>query len=294
MNRLLLVVWCMASVCVASEPDLAGSEDPLSLERFPNSWIVEYEDDQALLAREFIVSRVDKTRRQVRAERKIRIEARQQSATYEIARGTPRQEVVDHYVALLGSGPLFSCSGRDCGRSNHWANHIFGQAVLYGPDLNQFYLAVERDDRLIGIYIIERGNRRVYAHVLVIHPEQPLQGGALGIAGGLDRNGYVVIDGVEPLANGSFSAAAQQRLAAIAPTLADFAGRDVYVVCHIYGATDLDRLLDAARQCGTSAADALAADPGPRLVPFAAGPMLPRSAERSRVELVLPPHLREE
>ena len=304
-SRGLLVVCAVVIASVgaiveahAANSDVLGSEDPIGLQRFPHSWIVDYSNDTSVLAREFIISRVDKTRRDVRAENKIRTEARQQTATYRIPDGTPREEVIDHYVGLLGSESLFSCEGRDCGRSNHWANYIFQQAQLYGPDTNQFYLAVERGSHLIAVYVIQRGNKRVYAHVVVVDPDEPLVGirggGRSGLASQLTRKGYVVVPGVTPLVDGRIGADAEEALPQLAPGLAQFAGQRLFVVCHIYGASDAERLLEAAARCSDRVVSLLASDGGPQLVAFAAGPMAPRSAMGSRIELVLPPRLRDE
>ncbi len=76
--------------------------------------------------------------------------------------------------------------------------------------------------------------------------------------------------------------------------LAPFAGQRLFVVCHIYGASDVKRLLDAAARCSERVVSLLASDDGPQLVAFAAGPMAPRSAMGSRIELVVPPRLRDE
>lgn len=300
-GRGLLVVCAVAVVSVgtivkghAAGSDLAGSEDPIGLQRFPHSWIVDYSNDPEVVVREFIISRVDKTRRDVRAENKLRTEARQQTATYRIPDGTPREEVIEHYLGLLGSEALFSCEGRDCGRSNHWANYIFQQAQLYGPDTNQFYLAVEHDSHLVAVYIIQRGNKRVYAHVVVFDPTEPLAGARAGLASQLTRKGYVVVPGVAPLVDGRIAADAERALRQLTAQLVQFSGQQLFVVCHIYGSSDAKRLLDAASRCSDRVVSLMASDGGPQLVGFAAGPMAPRSALGSRIELVLPSRLRDE
>ena len=69
---------------------------------------------------------------------------------------------------------LFSCIGRECGSSNYWANDIFGNRILYGPERNQYYsvfdAANEGREDFIAMYIITRGNRRVYAYFEFIEP----------------------------------------------------------------------------------------------------------------------------
>jgi hypothetical protein len=281
------------SAPVAAAPDVPGSRDPLNLERFPHAWIVNYQRDDELLPREFIVSRVGKTRRDVRAERKIRTDARLEATTYRIPEGIPRQDVIDHYMSALGSEPLFSCEGRDCGRSNHWANYIFKQAILFGPDKNQFYLAVDRAGHLVGVYIVERGNKRVYAHVLVLKPVEPVAVAENQIlTERLAGEGYAVVEGVVPLHDGDLPESAGQIFAGIADQLNIFVGHRIYVVCHIYGSASAEVLITAAGRCSRTAIQLLTRDDGPELVAFAAGPLLPRAAATApRIELILPHRL---
>ncbi|MCZ6711907.1 MAG: DUF4892 domain-containing protein [Gammaproteobacteria bacterium] len=287
------LLMLVGSAAVAAAPDVPGSRDPLNLERFPHAWIVKYERDDELLPREFIVSRVDKTHRDVRAERKVRTDARLEAVTYRIPEGIPRQDVIDHYVSVLGSELLFSCEGRYCGRSNHWANYIFKQAILFGPDKNQFYIAVNHAAHLVAVYVVERGNKRVYAHVLVLKPDKPVAVAENQIlTERLAGEGYAVVEGVVPLHDGDLPGSAGQILGGIADQLNIFTGHRIYVVCHIYGSASADVLITAAGRCSQTAVQLLERDNGPELVAFAAGPLLPRaSGSAPRIELILPHRL---
>jgi len=278
---------------VVMAADVGGSEDPLGMQRFPHSWIVGYERDDSLRPREYVLGRVDKTRRDVRVEHEVRASATREYATYEMPAGTVPADVVAHYENLVGSEPLFSCSGRDCGRSNHWANHIFKQAILYGPDQNQFYFAAEYSEALIAVYIIERGNKRIYAHLEVLRPENKV---ALSyndeIFERLAGDGVVVIDGLTPLGTGAFNERDTDLLRALAEGLHVFQGQTIYVVCHLYGSEDADVLIDRAGSCAETAVAALTIEKGPELVPFAAGPLMPKAGgSQSRLELILPHRL---
>ncbi len=67
---------------------------------------------------------------------------------------------------------LFRCERLNCGSSAEWANTIFAERELYGPDRNQVYAAFElsNDDQVhhIVFYAIQRSNRRQYLHVDVL------------------------------------------------------------------------------------------------------------------------------
>lgn len=71
---------------------------------------------------------------------------------------------------------LYWCAARECGPSNLWANTVFGNARLYGPDDRQAYalfrLANERHNELVAVYAITRGNGRGFLHVEQFQAEQ--------------------------------------------------------------------------------------------------------------------------
>ncbi len=276
---------------VAAE-DLPGSRNPLDIPRFPHSWIVRYEQDERFLPREYALGRVDKTRRDVRIEHEVRASATREYATYEMPGGTQTSAVVDHYLKQIGSKPLFTCRGRDCGRSNLWANEVFKQNILLGPDLNQFYFAGEYGDHLVALYVIQRGNKRSYAHVEVLKPESRV---ALShneeIFERLAGEGMAKVDGITPGAEGALSVADRELLGSLGEGLTVFAGQTVYVVCHLYGPVDGAVLLSQSTTCAEEAVSALAAADGVTLVPFGAGPLLPRVGGLSRLEFVLPNRL---
>lgn len=110
---------------------------------------------------------------QIRSETMARLPVRGEGRLYEIARDSSRAKARDHYRSLLqarGAQILFECSGIGCGRSNVWANQIFGQRVLYGRDATQDYLiagTTESDGSrwLTLVYTVTRGNLREYAWV---------------------------------------------------------------------------------------------------------------------------------
>lgn len=64
---------------------------------------------------------------------------------------------------------LYWCAARECGPSNLWANTVFGNSRLYGPDDQQAYalfrLVNEQQNDLVAVYAITRGNGRGFLHV---------------------------------------------------------------------------------------------------------------------------------
>jgi hypothetical protein len=292
-----LVLVAVAGPAVAASPDVPGSRDPFGVDRVPRSWIVDYQRDNEVRARDVVLGKVDSIRRDVRIEDQITVQSAIESVTYQMPDGVPVDAVVEHYARELGSDVLYQCTGRACGRSTDWANQVFGQAVLYGPDRNQRYVAREWQGRLVALYVIERGNQRVYAHLRFYEAEGSfaIQPNVL-LARRLAERGWATVEAVSPDADGSFGDGASQVLGALAAVLADFGGQEMYLVCHLYSDETVETLLAASLRCAengvaliAAGADASAGSEPARLTPFGAGPLLPRtSADTSRLELVLP------
>ena len=279
--------------------DVAGAADPSSIERFPRSWIVEYHERGADEPYEFITAPVDRIKRDVRVEA-VRVEGPLARVTYRMPDGTRLDDVIDHYeqrIAAISPGIVFSCRGPDCGRSTIWANHVFEVAELAAPNRNQFYLAapvrVDGRGQLVAFYAVQRGNRRVYAHLDVVVPRGPTPFDAtLTLADALERTGFVVVEGVEPNAAGELPAEALTALDDLAGGLGELAGETLHVVCHVYGSQSVDALAGAAERCATTAARRLEEAAGVTAVAHGLGPIAPGGAGAvSRVEVVLPQRL---
>lgn len=101
--------------------------------------------------------------------------------TYELPSGHGSGEAfaqARQHLQQQGARVLHWCEGRECGSSSVWANTVFGNARLYGPDDGQAYLLLQRaaphDDTLLALYAITRGNRRAYLHVEALTSTTPL------------------------------------------------------------------------------------------------------------------------
>ena len=93
--------------------DIPGARDPDGIDRFPRSWIVEYEETAASLPYLFITAPVDKIRQDLRIEG-VRVTGPAQRVTYRIPDGERLDEIAAHYRDILaagGSGIVFSCEG---------------------------------------------------------------------------------------------------------------------------------------------------------------------------------------
>lgn len=109
---------------------------------------------------------------QLRIENELRVDVTGLKETYRINDGHTTDQAFNHYLSelkKLNAKVLYQCSSRDCGRSSSWAQNIFNNSKLYGEDASQFFLSaiVQQQEQqwLISLYTVERGNRRVYAHI---------------------------------------------------------------------------------------------------------------------------------
>ena len=293
------LVLVVAGASLHGAQDVSGSGDPADIERFPRSWIVEFAE-RPPASYEFVTAPVDKIKRDVRVEG-VRVHGPLQRVTYRMPDQTRLDDVVAHYerrVAAISPGIVFSCRGPDCGRSTIWANDVFGVAELSAPNRNQFYLAapvaVGGQTRLVAVYVAQRGNRRVYAHLDVVVPDGPVAFGAnRAVAESLARNGSAVVDGVVPDEVGALTDAEIERLSEVAATLGQIQGETIHVVCHLYGSAPVAELTAAAERCAGTAARTVAEQGGVTTTPHGVGPVAPGDAgPKSRIELVLPYRLR--
>lgn len=117
-----------------------------------------------------LFSPVREVNNSIRSETMARLPVTGEGYLYEIDRDSSREKAREYYLGQLqdaGAQILYTCSGIECGRSNVWANRIFGQRVLYGPDTTQDYMVAvaEAGDGsrwLTLVYTVTRGNRREY------------------------------------------------------------------------------------------------------------------------------------
>ena len=100
---------------------------------------------------------------ELRIENPISVSGDRLRKTFELPRRTPLDKAFESLKPSAGD-VLFECAGRECGRSNLWANDLYQIRTLYGRDRDQRYRVVRQGDTLQSLYLVQRGNKRVYAH----------------------------------------------------------------------------------------------------------------------------------
>jgi len=158
---LLLGLWC-----------LNGQAAGLERLHFAHAETVQ-QHEQSEVLRIYPQGTLRRVSNQVRYEAQIRAEGHLSVRTLQLPSG--QQALADALISARetlqqsGAELLYWCEGRECGSSALWANTVFAQAQLYGPDDQQSYLLYRlpapEANSLLALYAITRGNRRSYLHI---------------------------------------------------------------------------------------------------------------------------------
>ncbi|MEQ8952503.1 MAG: DUF4892 domain-containing protein, partial [Gammaproteobacteria bacterium] len=119
------------------------TDHPL-FDRFAYSQIVEADFEEDTNYR-IVLGSLQRTRGAVTAEDSQLVRGDLTRIVYEVSQEFDGRDVYDFFLEQMeerGYSQLYTCQGRGCGSSNYWANDIFGNRILYGPESNQFYLVM--------------------------------------------------------------------------------------------------------------------------------------------------------
>ncbi|MFK8020669.1 MAG: DUF4892 domain-containing protein [Pseudomonadales bacterium] len=230
-----------------AQADAADGEDLAFIKRFADSSIIRYRQID-LGGFSFPTGGVKKVDGRWQAERQQELQGRHTSVTYRIAERTLVDEVMTYFeqqLLRLNVQTLYRCDGFSCGNSNKWANIVFEEKRLYGPNPNQRYVVVQHGDALLSLYVIKRGNKRVYARFDYVEPntndasnELP----SLSWVDALQRSGRAELDEAASLL-ATVESVTQLAL------LADWLGASkstIYIVVHRFGNGSVSELISTS------------------------------------------------
>lgn len=290
----------LSAVILLSVPSAAAqvqAGDHPALLRFPEAAVLERVSQTDVLY-QLVLGNLRRVAGQVVPERVERLRGSLTRITYEIPGGFNGEDVIEFYVAQAqesGYQELFRCEGRACGNSAHWANNIFGNRALYGPERNQYYLALrttaeQQIASYAAVYVITRTNRRLYAHVEILDLP-PTDPGAGSLVDRLLKEGSVQLDGLQfDEDDGLLSTAPLQE---VLRALTENADLRLYIVSHMQGAAAAGELIDRSTRRAEVVRQALieAGAAAAQIDAFGVGPLAPVCRSGScaeRMEIVLP------
>jgi hypothetical protein len=301
--RFLLVLLCVfnsAGLFAQNATDVAGAVDYSEITRFPGSVISDYRTPGVVNYR-LALGRMQRVNGRVAPGAEERIEGTLTRISYLIPDGYPSSDVFDYLSGqMLAKGPeVYRCQGRGCGSSNFWANDIFENRILYGPEQEQFYLVTTIGEQqsnvfaYIALYVITRGNRAVYAHLDILEPDVTANGSGMTpelMAARIQEQGSVVVMDITFDAQDALLERAGLTL--IQSMLEENQQLQVYVVAHLQGDAVLEQLLARSLERAQLIVELLvsAGIDSARLAPQGIGPLAPACAQQpcaERVELVL-------
>lgn len=281
----------------------SGAVDHELIERFPGAEIVDYRTPGTTNYR-LALDRMQRVNGRVSAGREERVNGTLTRITYRIPEGYSGADVFAHYSAqMLASGPeLYRCQGRGCGSSSFWANDVFENRILYGPEAEQYYIAStlgsaeQRVSAYLALYVITRGNRRVYAHLDIIELPNLVSDSRTrspqALALHLQQQGSLTLQGIGFDARDQFQD--DGGFSVLLDTLRNSPLIKVYIVAHLGGEGALEDLLARSTQRAQSLASALIAAGiiETRVLAQGVGPLAPACLQgpcAERVEIVLRP-----
>lgn len=178
-TRTRAALGLLALAAAPAWAELPGSRDLEVLPRFERAEIVDYRVEEGV-ERLYPQSALRRISGRLRVDAEIDVVGRLSAVTYELPRGHGSGEAFAQARAELlarGARALHWCEGRECGASSLWANNVFGNARLYGPDDQQAYLllqlAAPQQDSLVALYAVTRGTRRAYLHAELLEAGTP-------------------------------------------------------------------------------------------------------------------------
>lgn len=241
------------------------TDHPL-LARFPDSQVIEAEFRENV-THTLVLGSLQRTREQVVPEASDRIRGNVTRVLYEVSQEYTGADVYEFYREQMQEksySMLFSCEGRACGSSNYWANDIFHNRILYGPERNQYYVAMRTNlgvanEPRISLYIITRGNRRIYAYVEIIETGGSLRPVAVieptAVLRQLQQDGGVVLPGITFDTGDSLSQ--DSDFDYLVQILESDPEMNVYLVGHLQGSDSVSELTRRSRERASAVKQAL-------------------------------------
>lgn len=271
------------------------AQDHSLLKAFPNSSLVTSDSIENVVY-QIPLGVLQRDSGRAAPEKSLRVTGNLSKLLYEVSDGFDGdyvKEFFEQQFEKAGLERLFACEGRACGNSNDWANDVFDNRVLYGPSQNQFFMTYA--DRYAGgvnyfvSYIITRSTGRLYSYIEVIET-QVASSDPQALSENLRRNRFTVLANLvfqnDELVGDAVSLTELVSMLKLNPDIS------LYIVAHLQGEEDFERVQARSQRRADSVAAALVAAgvDATRLEPKGVGPLAPGCSAQAcanRVEAVL-------
>lgn len=209
-----------------------------------------YEAAPAKMEYRLVLSSIKKINNQWRAEKEQKLVTVVDRNTYQLSDLLSFREARESLTArIAGSRDLqlaYFCEGLDCGSSNGMAIEVLKVKQLYGLDNYQYYAVVEGlnaqgKKQLVVLYLVQRGNKRIYLQQDTVFIEGEDQLGlvpdAKTLQSALSAQGYFVLSGFS--AEEGAPQVPPQMIDSLTDMLRRNAGLSIRIVGHDYDGGDL-------------------------------------------------------
>ncbi|MCB1647372.1 MAG: DUF4892 domain-containing protein [Pseudomonadales bacterium] len=140
---------------------------------FPGAELTEASAEPATTVHQVMTGSLKKIGNEISPEASVFVRGLRTRETWSVPDEHRTSLIFDYYAGRISEQAvtLFSCAGRDCGSSNFWANSVFGERILYGPEQYQHYLVAAGPGGYFLLYVAQRATGKVYVHLEFISDE---------------------------------------------------------------------------------------------------------------------------
>ena len=194
-NGLIYVQLLVAAMLNALLVGVGVAAAEVEISPYPNAELVSSKLDTQATNHELMLGPLKKINNQLSAEREERVRGMRQVEIYFIPDETRTGVVAAFYQQQIDSVAInrFRCMGRECGASNHWANAVFKERILFGASEEQYYFVSEVNSHYVIIYVTKRATGKVYVYTEILTPDDSKKIDSVAILTFLQAEGRYVL-----------------------------------------------------------------------------------------------------
>ena len=265
-----------------------AQENTLFLDSFPflkKTAKVLSSDVADLSTTDFALSSIKKVNARWRIDTVKSLTGQLHKNTFEVTELTATEvaQQIKNDAAGLNWSVQFQCAGLACGTSYAWATQVFSDKLLDGVDALQYYWVWKTPAGWARIYVVERGNKRVYLH------SQLVVESSAAVDSNLESSSLKQWQqqGFAEWEFTNIDALTNDQITPLLQWLKDSGGVGFAVVGHSDVRGDIEVLKARSLQNANKVADQLKTlQPELNIQTYGLGPLAPRIGKGARIEIV--------